>query len=589
MGNKRAPALAAKHAERRVLRSALLGVAGIVVGIAACGVPEASTTSDAGAVPGDDAAVDEQPDSATKTTDAGTDAAPKSCVAGQGLCNGACAAVLSNDDKCGAGSCATACSGGKHCVSGTCQASNIEHVVLIVQENHTFDSYFGMYCQAPAGSNPTCTTGRSCCEGAPIVGGFYTEPMGAHAILLDDDSTNTASNFKSDRAHSQQCELLQIHGGAMDRYVQGTNGGDYCPVGVGPDCSHPNNWVLANGAAPTDTVSYYWSKADAYALADRYFQPIAGGTASNNMYFAGAHHRFVDNVKIPDVAVGTDYQNQRVINPNGLCVDPVGCISSVRATYAMDTIASSLLDAGKSFQVYADGYDEAYNAAAALTPQCASPSAASNCRYNSILFPEAKYGCLYDPSDIPFLYYQRFQDTIVGSTRFPTPYVKDYTHLASDIAGKTLPSFSFIKARLWHNEHPGLSTISDGETFVSATVQMILESPAYQNNTLILLTWDEGGGFFDHVAPPDAPPVGVDADELGNQVPYGTRVPLMAIGAFTKPGTISHVQMEHSSIVKFLEWNFLTRVGKLNARDGWVNNIGSLLDQSKTGIPIPVK
>jgi phospholipase C len=122
---------------------------------------------------------------------------------------------------------------------------------------------------------------------------------------------------------------------------------------------------------------------------------------------------------------------------------------------------------------------------------------------------------------------------------------------------------------------------------VSATIDVIRSSPDYQDNTLILLTWDEGGGFFDHVAPPASLPPEVDADDLGNPVPYGTRVPFLAIGPFAKAGTVSHKPMEHSSIVKFLEWNFLTEVGQLKARDTAVNNIGSLLDPTKTGIQVP--
>ena len=144
-----------------------------------------------------------------------------------------------------------------------------------------------------------------------------------------------------------------------------------------------------------------------------------------------------------------------------------------------------------------------------------------------------------------------------------------------------------MKARLFHNEHPNVSTIADGIAFVKSTVDMILSSPVYKDNTLILLTWDEGGGFFDHVRPPASPPINVDVDDHGNAVPYGTRVPFLVVGSFAKKGAISHVAMEHSSIVKFLEYNFLTQVGQLNARDSWVNNIGSLLDASRTGIRIP--
>jgi phospholipase C len=98
-----------------------------------------------------------------------------------------------------------------------------------------------------------------------------------------------------------------------------------------------------------------------------------------------------------------------------------------------------------------------------------------------------------------------------------------------------------------------------------------------------LLTWDEGGGFFDHVAPP----AGVDTDDQGQKVPYGTRVPLLAIGPFARKNTVSHVLMEHSSIVRFLEYNFVGPVGQLGHNDAKVKNIGSLLDPSATGIHVP--
>ena len=97
------------------------------------------------------------------------------------------------------------------------------------------------------------------------------------------------------------------------------------------------------------------------------------------------------------------------------------------------------------------------------------------------------------------------------------------------------------------------------------------------------MTWDEGGGFFDHVAPPPS----IDTDDANAPVPYGTRVPLLAIGPFAKKGTVSHVTMEHSSIVRFLEYNFVGPVGQLGYNDAKVHNIGSLLDPSATGVQVP--
>lgn len=110
-----------------------------------------------------------------------------------------------------------------HCATGVCKASKIEHVVLVVEENHTFDAYFGRYCQAASGSNPTCTQGPTCCERAPD-----KEPHGASPGLLDD-----TTNFAADRNHAQICELQQINGGKVVGYVTGSTGAQTC-LGVGP-------------------------------------------------------------------------------------------------------------------------------------------------------------------------------------------------------------------------------------------------------------------------------------------------------------------------------------------------------------------
>ncbi len=504
----------------------VVGALGVAGPLAACG----STSDDPGTPDGG------------RVRDGGHDTGPDAplCPASQAFCGGGCIDVMADDQNCGG--CGVVCSGGQHCGRGTCQASKIEHVVLIVQENHTFDNYFGRYCKAAAGSNPTCTAGRDCCEAAPA-----TEPRGASPTVLDDDS-----NFASDRDHAQDCELQQINGGKMDGFVTGSTGADTC-LGFGPSCSNPKNWALAGES----TVGLYWSLADQNALADRYFQPIAGGTASNNMYFATTHVQFVNNQYFPaSIATG--------------CVDPNGtCITKDRISYAgRSTIADLLLGAGKTFSVYADGFREAKAAA----PSC--PSAPSSCPYSScIAHPVACHACIYDASDIPFQYYASLVDG---------PHIEDYADLKTDLEGGKLPSFAFVKAKEWHSEHPNVSTITDGVSFVANTLNLIAAS-RYAASTLVLVTWDEGGGFFDHVPPPP----GVDKYDDGKTVPYGTRVPMLAVGPFARKGSVSHVPMEHSSVVRFLEYNFLGPVGQLSGNDAKVHNLGSLLDPEKTGVPIP--
>jgi phospholipase C len=313
----------------------------------------------------------------------------------------------------------------------------------------------------------------------------------------------------------------------MDHFVTGTT------------CSSPKNFAIASD----QVVQPYHDLATRYAIADRYFQPLVGQSSSNDMYLAVAKYVFTDNAYQPNT------------NGKGCDLPPTATIEYTNEK----TIADVLLAGGHTFSFYAEGYQRMIDAVLC-------PSAPSDCPAQIPTIP-----CDYTPSDNPFQYYQQFADN--------RTYMKDYDQLAMDIGASKLPSVSFVKPVQYHNEHPGYGTkISDGIKFVQGVIAQV-EGSAYANDTLVLVTWDEGGGFFDHVSPPPDSPV--------DHKPYGMRVPLLAIGRFAKPNTVSHVTMEHSSIVRFLEYNFLGVTGQLSARDGVVNGIGSLLDPAQTGIVIP--
>ena len=261
------------------------------------------------------------------------------------------------------------------------------------------------------------------------------------------------------------------------------------------------------------------------------------------MYFAVARYQFTDNEFKPDTT-------------------GAGCIAPTtprKIFNGVTTIADLLLAHGNSFADYAQGY-------AAMKAAFLCPAAPADCVLQLPTTP-----CDYDPSDVPFEYYAQFRDDPAT--------MKDYGDFAADVAAHRLPDVAFIKHLGYRNEHPGYGTIlSRGVDQVAQTLATITASP-YAADTLILLTWDEGGGFFDHVTPPPTNPVDGQA--------YGTRVPLLALGPFARHGTVSHVVLEHSSVVKFLEWNFLGTTGQLGARDTNVNNLGSLLDPATTGVPVP--
>jgi phospholipase C len=406
--------------------------------------------------------------------------------------------------------------------AGPCPVSKIKHLIVLIQENHTFDDHLGGYCKAAAGSHPSCTHGPTCCETMP-----EADPKGTRPTTITD-----AEHAAYDPPHDSACETAMMNGGKMDAYATATVAGEAC--------GNPKNVAASDPAI----VAPFWALAAAGAIADRYFQPVVGQSYANDMFLARARYVFADDSVAPAGAVG------------------VTCgVEATQETLTGTTIGDLLTAAQVPWAFFAEGY------AAMQAADGGCPPRPADCP-----FPFPFDPCGFEPSDVPFEYYT--------TTRDNPATMKDYTALQDALSNGGLPAVSFVKALEYKTEHPGDDvTASAGVAFVSGLAQQVAAS-RYASDTLLLVTYDEGGGYFDHVTPPPPSPV--------DQQPYGTRVPLVASGPFAAGGTVSHVVMEHSSIVKFIEWNFLGGVtGQLKGRDAVVANLGSLLDPSATGTPVP--
>jgi phospholipase C len=401
-------------------------------------------------------------------------------------------------------------------------SSNIKHLVVIVQENHTFDAYFGKYCDAAPGSNPTCHNGPMCCEAAPA-----TEPMGASPVVLDD-----AKNGSYDPNHSFDCEITEVNGGLMDGFVTGV-----------PACASPDNFAIADATgSPLDP---YRTLASTYALADHYFQPVIGASSANDMYLARGAYVFKDNT-VNTKSIGS------TCSTNGN-----------KMSYTDTTVADLLNTCNVPWVWYSGGYQIMKDMVA--NGMC--PNADPMCPVNFAIYP-----CIYDPTDVPFQFYDSLKDD--------PAHFKDINDFFTDIAAGNLAPVTFVKPIGFETEHTFFQIkLSTGVTRVQQILTAVNDSQ-FAADTLVILVYDEGGGEFDHVSPP--------ATSTVDCQPYGTRVPMLAIGNFAKANYISHVQMEHSSIVKFIEWNWLgAQTGQLGTRDTQVNNIGDMLDPAKTGTAVP--
>lgn len=190
-------------------------------------------------------------------------------------------------------------------------------------------------------------------------------------------------------------------------------------------------------------------------------------------------------------------------------------------------------------------------------------------------------------SDLPFL-------ALWGPKYLPiTRHVSEFY---DDCAAGTLPRVSVIDPRflgakygLSNDDHPH-ADIRNGQAFLSSIYQAVTRSPSW-SKTVLVINYDEWGGFFDHVRPAYAPVPPGDA-ALGSDGLRGFRVPNMVISPWSPAGKVDHMLFDHTSVLRMIEWRWNLR--PLTVRDSNANNLAQVLDFSKRNlrppaIPVPTE
>lgn len=160
----------------------------------------------------------------------------------------------------------------------------------------------------------------------------------------------------------------------------------------------------------------------------------------------------------------------------------------------------------------------------------------------------------FQPHHQPFNYYANLDPVAHAADR--TAHLKDYTDLVADAAAGTLPPVAFYKPEGVYNQHPGYANLADGDARIADLVTKLQASPQYKN-MVIVITYDEFGGAWDHVAPPK-----------GDKIGPGTRIPAIIISPYAKKGTVDHTQYDTASILRLITRRFgLDALAGLTARD----------------------
>ena len=193
------------------------------------------------------------------------------------------------------------------------------------------------------------------------------------------------------------------------------------------------------------------------------------------------------------------------------------------------TIGDQLGERGVTWKWYAGAYSQTLTAATGDRvgfPQPSTQGAVPNYQFHHH----------------PFNYYQGFDP--VANVAAREAHFKDYTDLVADINAGTLPQVVFYKPQGDLNQHPGYASVAVGDKHIADLVAKLEASPQFAH-MVIVITYDENGGLWDHVAPP-----------VGDKIGPGMRIPAIIISPYTKAGTVDHTQYDTASIMRLLARRF---------------------------------
>jgi phospholipase C len=352
----------------------------------------------------------------------------------------------------------------------------IKHFVVLMQENHSFDNYFGTYPGADGIPDGTCMpvdpTGKTTTD---CVKPFH---FGDEGIL--------------DIGHNSETHRAQFNNGKMDGFVSAF--GRRRDIGGQP-----------MGHYDDRDIPYYWNLADNYVLFDRMFTSAAGGSVWNHMFWVTGSPG----------------------NPDADTLKPTGFDD-------VPTIFDRLQEAGISWKFYVQNY----------RPDITFRSRGIGDAASQVVW-------------VPPLNYNRFLDDPALHDR-----IVDMSQYYQDLANGTLPAVSFM-APSGASEHPP-GSVQAGERFVRSLVNSLMASSSWDTSAF-MWTYDDWGGWYDHVPPPAV-------DQYG----YGFRAPALLVSPYARKGHVDHTTLDFTSELKFIENNW--KVAPLAARDAAANDITSAFD-----------
>lgn len=387
----------------------------------------------------------------------------------------------------------------------------IKHVVIIMQENRSFDSYFGTYPGAD---------GIPMKDGKPTV--CIPDPRGG----CDAPFHNTKDKNMGG-PHGDAAAQADINGGKMDGFVEQQFKGKkaVCANSNNPRCNLIDRRPDVMGYHTDQEIPNYWAYAKNFVLQDRIFESNASWSLPSHLYMVSEWSAKCSSTD--PMSCQNELQNPDRAK-KGLVGDPE---KMGPAKYAWTDLTYLLHKNNVSWGYYLDEGTQ---------PDCA----------NDAMF------CLPRPQKLgvpqiwnPLPWFQTVRDDGELSN------IQSIDKFNEAAKNGNLPAVSWVVPNGKHSEHPP-ALVSDGQAYTTNLINTIMQGPEW-DSTAIFLAWDDWGGFYDHVPPPQV-------DQNG----YGLRVPGLVISPYAKQGFVDHQTLSFDAYTKFIEDDFLNGQRIDPANDG---------------------
>ncbi|MGD0362236.1 MAG: alkaline phosphatase family protein [Bryobacteraceae bacterium] len=461
----------------------------------------------------------------------------------------------------------------------------IKHLVVIFNENISFDHYFGTY---PVATNPAGEPPFTAKPGTPTVNG-YTQALLTHNPNLNPANGPGATNpfrldnsqaVTADQNHDYMPEQQAFDMGAMDLFPAYVGTAGPPPTGV-PIVSTPG---LNLGYYDGNTVTAMWNYAQYFAMNDNSYSTTFGPSSVGaiNMFSGQTNGATATlNGTGDEVNGGSDGSLTVIGDP-----DPIGdtCSSSTRNQVTMGgkNIADLLKAGGITYGSFLGGFNLSMVNSNGTTGCARSSTGLSGTTADYV--PHHSWPQYY-PSSANLLHTRPASSAEIGHNG-PANHVYDLQDFTTAIHSGSIPAVSFIKAVAYQDGHAGYSNPLDEQTNIVTLINMLMQE-SYWYQTAVVILYDDSDGWYDHqMAPivnqstgPDDALTGPGAcgtaltslpglnpantHALG-RCGYGMRQPFMVISPYALENFVDHTLTDQSSVIRFIEDNWLhgQRIGQ---------------------------